>query len=100
MADITALKVKGTPTGWEAGFRSPKFYAPFQSQGTLKSRSRQVKEQTRRRRESASGAARFAKVSGSQGISPLKFQEHGRTVMRKSLLERLARRFGTTYTRV
>jgi hypothetical protein len=34
MAQMEVLPVKGTPTGWEGGFRSRAWYAHFQSGGT------------------------------------------------------------------
>jgi hypothetical protein len=91
MAAIEQLPVRGTPDGWAGGFRSPAYYAHFQSAGTLGSRRRKLKASTLRRRESASGAARFAKVSGGAGITPLKFLEAGAAVAKSRLRERVAR---------
>ncbi len=91
MAEMEIIPVRGTPTGWTAGFRSKGWYAGFQSRGTLGSRRGKVKESTLRRRESVSGQARFAKVAGSGGITPLGFLERGRSAARKHLVDRLNR---------
>lgn len=89
MADIQPVDVIGTPDGWEGGFRSPAFYAPFQSFGTLGSRRRKLKASTIRRRQSGSGQARLARTGGSGGITPLRFLEQGRTEGRRRLLDLL-----------
>lgn len=89
MAEIEPVPVRGTPTGWEAGFSSKAFYARFQSEGTLGSRRRRAKASTLRRRQSASGQARLAKLGSSGGIPALGFLEKGRSEARKYLLERL-----------
>lgn len=85
MSRIEPVPVKGTPTGWAGGFKSEAFYSGFQSQGTLGSRRRKVKQSTVRRRQSVSGQARFAKVAGSKGVAPLRHEEIGRTAGRKEL---------------
>jgi len=61
MAQMEVLAVRGTPTGWQAGFRSEAWYAGFQSRGT------------------------------KRGITPLKFLEQGRSAARKHLISRLNR---------
>ncbi len=61
MAQMEVLDVRGTPTGWQAGFKSRAFYAGFQSRGT------------------------------KRGITPLKFLEQGRSAARKNLIDRLNR---------
>lgn len=61
MAAMDVLDVVGTGDGWEGGFRSSAFYAPFQSKGT------------------------------KTGITPLRFLEKGRTEARNELVERLNR---------
>lgn len=91
MVKMEVLPVVGTPTGWQSGFSSKAWYAHFQSSGTLGSRRRSVKASTQRRRESASGQARTAKLGASPGITPLHFFEKGRTAARKYLKERLSR---------
>jgi hypothetical protein len=91
MAQMELLPVERTPRGFSCGFRSQAWYAGFQSEGTLGSRRRQVKVSTLRRRQSASGQARLAKVGGSGGISALGFLEKGRTAMRRSFVERMNR---------
>jgi len=89
MAQMEPVDVRGTPTGWEGGFRSQAWYSGFQSRGTLKSRKRALKVSTLRRRSSASGQDRFAKVSGSGGIRPLGHEEKGLAVGKKHLVARL-----------
>jgi len=91
MATMETLPVKPTPTGWSGGFFSRAFYAGWQSTGTLGSRSRKVKAATLRRRQSASGQARLARVGSSRGIKGSGFLEKGGTAARKSLIERLNR---------
>lgn len=91
MDDISAVEVIGTPEGWEGGFRSAAFYSGMQSRGTHGSRTRSVKKSTERRRASRSGQARYAKVAGSRGISPLRHEEKGLAAARKRLLELLNR---------
>lgn len=61
MAQIDVLPVRGTPTGWEAGFKSRAFYARMQSGGT------------------------------ARGVTALRFLEKGRTAARKYLKARLDR---------
>ncbi len=61
MAQMQIIPVRGTATGWEAGFRSKAWYAGFQSRGT------------------------------KRGITPLKFLEQGRSAARKNLIDRLNR---------
>jgi hypothetical protein len=91
MANIDKVPVVGTPDGWEGGFRSKAWYSGFQSRGTLGSRKRSVKSSTARRRQSLSGQARFAKVAGSRGISPLGHEETGLRAAKKHLVELLNR---------
>lgn len=91
MAEIEVLGTVGTPTGWEGGFRSPAFYAPFHDEGTLGSRRRRLKASTLRRRQSGSGQARQAKLAGSAGIPPLRFLAEGRRVARRRLVDELNR---------
>ena len=81
MADFKPIRAHGTADGYAAGFANDQdaFYDRFQNDGTLGSRTRQVKASTQRRRQSASGAARYAKVSGRAGIAPLRFLEAGRS---------------------
>ncbi len=61
MSEMQIIPVRGTPTGWAAGFRSKAWYAGFQSRGT------------------------------KRGITPLKFLEQGRSAARKNLIDRLNR---------
>lgn len=91
MAEIEAVPVRPTVSGWEAGFDSKAFYARFQSEGTLGSRRKRVKASTTRRRQSASGQARLARLGGSGGVAPLGFLEKGRAAARKYLIERCRR---------
>lgn len=91
MDDIEPVGVVGTPDGWEGGFRSAAFYSGFQSRGTLGSRSRAVRKSTEQRRASRSGQARYAKVSGHHGISPLRHEEKGLAAARKRLIELISR---------
>lgn len=91
MSTIDTLPVIPTPRGYSGGFRSRAFYAGFQSHGTLGSRSRKVSAGTLRRRQSASGQARQAKIGASKGIPALGFLEKGRSAARKSLIDRLNR---------
>lgn len=91
MSKMDVIPVRATPTGWEAGFRSKGWYAGFQSRGTLGARKGKVKAATLARRASPSGQARFAKVAGSKGITPLGFLEKGRSAARKHLVARLNR---------
>lgn len=90
MDDIRAVDVRGTPDGWEGGFRSDAFYSGFQSRGTVASRKR-VKASTLRRRSSPSGQARFSKVAGSRGITPLRHEEKGLAAAKKHLVGLLNR---------
>jgi hypothetical protein len=57
MASIHAVEVKGTPTGWQGGFRSEAFYSGFQSRGT------------------------------AHGIQPLRHEEAGLKTAKKRLVE-------------
>lgn len=91
MADIQPVEVEGTESGWQGGFKSPAFYSGIQSRGTLGSRTRKVKSSTERRRSSASGAARYAKVAASKGVAPLKHEETGLKAARKRLVDLLNR---------
>ena len=91
MANMDVLPVKATVSGWSGGFFSHAFYAGFQSAGTLGSRTRKVKSSTLRRRQSATGKARQARVGSSGGIKGLGFLEKGRAASRKELLARLNR---------
>lgn len=91
MANIRPVAVRGTPTGWEAGFRSEAWYSGFQSRGTLGSRTRKVKASTERRRQSASGQARLAKLGASTGITPLRHEETGLREAKKRLVQLLNR---------
>ncbi len=61
MAQMEVLDVRGTPTGWQAGFKSRAFYADWQSRGT------------------------------KRGITPLGFLEKGRSAAHKNLIDRLNR---------
>lgn len=80
MASFKPIKARGTADGYASGFANDEdaWYDRFQNDGTLGSRTRQVKASTVRRRQSASGQARYAKVSGRAGIQPLRFLEAGR----------------------
>lgn len=91
MARIEAVPVVGTPDGWEGGFKSEAFYSGFQSRGTLGSRRRKLKASTLRRRESAAGQARLAKLGGSGGVSPLGHEEKGLAAAKRALVDRLNR---------
>ncbi len=82
----------GATRGYEAQFYSNAYYSSFQEFGTLGSRKRKLSAATVRRRSSASGQARQAKVSGRTGIQPLKFMVAGRAAARKTLLLELQRR--------
>lgn len=88
---VAAVEVVGTTQGWEGGFRSAAFYSGMQSRGTVGSRTRSVKKSTLQRRASRSGQARYAKVAGSRGITPLRHEEKGLAAARKRLLELLNR---------
>lgn len=91
MSRIDPVPVKGTPDGWTGGFKSSAFYSGMQSRGTLGARTRKVKAQTEARRSSASGAARYAKVSGRSGIKPLRHEERGLLAAKRMLVDRLNR---------
>ena len=77
MMEITELTIfpysEGWTSGLEGGITSPAWYAWFQSDGTLASRKKPVKKATLERRSSLSGKARYAKVAGNKGITPLEF---------------------------
>lgn len=99
MAKFKAVQVIPTASGWRGGFRSDagisgEFYSGFQSRGTLASRKRKVKQQTLNRRESPSGKARYAKVAGKKGITPLGHEEKARAQARAFLIANLNRRLG------
>lgn len=91
MAHIEPVATRGTPDGWEGGFKSEAFYSGFQSRGTLASRKRALKASTKRRRESASGQARLANLGGSGGIRPLGHEEKGLAAAKKDLIQRINR---------
>ena len=61
MAQMEILPVMKTPRGFSSGFRSKAWYAKFQSKGT------------------------------KRGITPLRFLEAGRTVARRSIVDRMNR---------
>lgn len=61
MADIDPVPVRGTPDGWEGGFRSAAFYSKFQSRGT------------------------------TRGVRPLRHEEKGLRAAKADLVERLNR---------
>lgn len=90
MAKINAVSTRGTPTGWEGGFKSEAFYSGFQSRGTNAARKR-VSAATLRRRQSASGQARQARVAGAAGVKPLHHEEAGLKAAKKRLRELLNR---------
>lgn len=94
MANVRPVEVRGTPDGWEGGFRSDAalnqgFYSGFQSRGTLGARRRKLKASTVARRSSPSGQARLAKLGGSGGIRPLGHEEKGLAAGKKHLIARL-----------
>lgn len=96
MSNIEAVSVKPTASGYAAGFRSQagtsgEFYSGFQSRGTLGARKKKVKQATVARRQSPSGAVRYAKVSGRKGITPLHHEETGLKFAKQSLVARLSR---------
>jgi hypothetical protein len=93
MMEITELTVfpyrSGWESGWEGGIMSPAWYAWFQSDGTLGSRKKPVKQATLDRRSSPSGKARYAKVAGRKGITPLEFFDAATKVGRRELKARI-----------
>lgn len=91
MKDIKPVETIGTDVGWEGGFKSKAFWSGFQSRGTLGSRKRRVKAATLRRRQTASGQARLAKVAGSKGVTPLRHEEKGLAAAKAHLLDSLNR---------
>lgn len=93
MEEMDVLPVEAAADGWRAGFRSRAWYAQFQDGGTVAGRTRAVKASTARRRTSASGAARFAKVAGSKGIRPLRFFARGKRDGHAAMLARISRGF-------
>lgn len=90
MEKMEISEASGDVDGYTGGFSSDAWYAWFQSAGTLAARSRQLKRGGAWR-STPSGAKRYAKVSGGQGITPLHFFETGRTVGRAKMIEELAR---------
>jgi hypothetical protein len=94
MGHVAAVKVKPTDNGWVGGFLSEagkagEFYSGFQSRGTIGARRRAVKGSTLSRRESPSGKARYAKVAGKKGITPLRHEEDGLMTAKRFLVMRL-----------
>jgi hypothetical protein len=93
MREITEMVVFPFAEGWSSGFEggivSPTWYAWFQSSGTLGARVKPVKQATLDRRSSPSGRARFAKVAGRRGITPLLFFEEASKAGRTSLKSRV-----------
>lgn len=89
MQEITELTVFEWSDGWEGGIISPAWYAWFQNDGTLGSRKKKLKKATLERRSSRSGQARYAKVSGNKGITPLGFFDAAIKVARKDLKARI-----------
>lgn len=86
MQRMSTVPVVGTDSGWTGGFKSAAFYSGMQSRGTLGSRTRKVKASTERRRQSPSGAARYAKVAGGKGVSPLGHEEAGLKAAKRHLV--------------
>ena len=86
MSQVDTVPVVGTDSGWTGGFKSAAFSSGMQSRGTLGSRTRKVKASTERRRQSPSGQARHAKVSGGRGVSPLRHEENGLAAAKRYLV--------------
>lgn len=91
MEEMEVAPAEGTPDGWRSGVSSRAWYVGFQSEGTVASRTRAVKRSTLARRSSATGRARFEKVSGSSGISPLRIFAAMKAAGRKAMLARAER---------
>lgn len=89
MHHIEPVETRGTPDGWEGGFKSEAFYSGFQSRGTLGSRKGALKAATKRRRESVSGQARLAGLGRSRGITPLHHEEKGLAAAKADLVDRI-----------
>lgn len=96
MSQAEPVRAYQTESGFAAGFRSKagtngEFYSGFQSRGTLGARSRKVKQSTVARRESPSGKARYEKVKGRKGITPLLHEERALTIAKRHLIRLLER---------
>lgn len=93
MSDVRVVPVQGDVNGYTAGVANDgkAWYDRFQDHGTNASRKRSVSKQTVRRRATASGAAKQAKVSGHKGIKPLGFTNAARKAGREAMRSRLAR---------
>jgi hypothetical protein len=93
MMEITEINTfpysEGWTSGWEGGIKSPAWYAWFQSDGTLAARKKPLKKATVDRRTSPSGLARYAKVHGRKGITPLGFFDAATKVGRLELKKRV-----------
>lgn len=93
MSDVRVIDAAGDVNGYTAGVANdPKaWYSRFQDHGTNGSRKKRLSKQTERRRATASGQARQAKVAGRTGIKPLGFTSAARKVGKQAMRSRLAR---------
>ena len=74
---IRASRVKHVPKGLAAAIVAPDYRSIFFEKGTNARRRSKVTKETLRRRESASGQARQARVANAKGVRAVHFLSRG-----------------------